>query len=130
VKPIHPKTEAMLERLRPAVAFLAKLEGIEFATARAKGMAAHYDEAFELYIDLARYLDVSIELKRLDKEIGQATKEAESARGALSNPAFVEKAPPEKVAEKRAQAEAAEVRIQKLNATRAELAEIAGAPKA
>ena len=46
--------------------------------------------------------------------------------GSLKNPSFVERAPPEKVAEKRAQQAAATERLAKLKATRAELAEVRG----
>src|SRR5262249_33951800 len=101
VKPIHPKTASMLERRKPPACFLAKPEGLEFASARQKGMAASYDPAFELYIDLSKYLDLAVELKRLDKDLAGAEKEVESHRTALANPNFVDRAPADKVAEKK-----------------------------
>ena len=127
VKPLNEATRPMLEQAKEAVTFLAKLEGIGFAEQRDRGMAAQYDPDFELYIDLSKYIDLKEEVARLDKEIQRAEKEAESAAKTLSNPNFVNKAPPDKVAftrEKQAQAEA---RLGKLKATRAELAETVGA---
>jgi valyl-tRNA synthetase len=124
VKPLDPRTEEMLERLKAPVCFLARLDRFEFAKDRKKGMAAQYDAAFELYIELAKYLDLEVEMKRIDKEIAQAEREIESAESTLKNASFVERAPPDKVAEKRAQAESARARLSKLQGTRAELAEV------
>jgi valyl-tRNA synthetase len=126
VKPTHPETRAMLERTAEPVSFLAKLDAIHFVEGREKGMVAQYDEAFELYIDLGKYLDLNEEIGRLDKTIGKTEKEIEGAEGVLSNDAFVARAPADKVEEKRAQLEAARERLVKLKATRAELAELAG----
>ncbi|MEO1334142.1 MAG: valine--tRNA ligase, partial [Myxococcota bacterium] len=65
VKPLSEATRPMLEQAKEAVTFLAKLEGVDFAEARAKGMAAQYDPDFELYIDLSKYIDLKEELTRL-----------------------------------------------------------------
>ncbi|MEO1335825.1 MAG: hypothetical protein AAFV29_09270, partial [Myxococcota bacterium] len=59
-----------------------------------------------------------------DKEIARAQKEAESAAKTLANPNFVNKAPADKVAFTREKQTQAEARLGKLQATRAELAEM------
>ena len=125
VKPLNDATRPMLQQAKDAVMFLAKLEGVRFARARKKGMAAQYDPDFELYIDLAKYIDLKEEVARLDKEILRAQKEAESAAKTLANPNFVNKAPPDKVAMTREKQTQAEARLTKLQATRDELSESA-----
>ena len=127
VKPLNEATRPMIKQAQDAVTFLAKLEGIGFAKDRARGMAAHYDPDFELYIDLAKYIDLKEEVARLDKEIARAKNEAESAAKTLANPNFVNKAPPDKVEFTRDKQAQAEARLVKLQATRDELAETAGA---
>ena len=124
VKPLSDDTQPMLERAAKAVKFLARLEKMEFVSERRKGMVAQYDEAFELYIDLAEYLDLAEEISRLDKVIGKTTTEIQGCEKTLSNPAFVDRAPPDKVADKQAQLAAAQERLEKLTATRAELADL------
>ncbi len=124
VKALHASTEPMLTQAAASVSFLAKLEGIEFVAARRPGMAAFFDPAFELYLDLARYVDLGAELARLDKEIVRSEKELATAQGTLANPAFIEKAPPEKVELAKAKVVEVEERLAKLKATRAELADL------
>ncbi len=126
VKSLNPSTQPMLEQAQDAVMFLAKLDGIGFVDDREKGMAAQFDPDFELYIDLGKYIDLKEEVARLDKEIARAEKEAESAAKTLANPNFVNKAPPDKVAFTRDKQAQAEARLEKLRATRDELAETAG----
>ena len=114
----------MLDQALEPVKFLAKLDDIQLVEGREKGWAAQYDTAFELYVDLARYVDIQAELERLDKEIGKTEKERASIDKTLSNPNFTARAPAEKV--EAAHAKKAEVaeRLEKLQNTRAELAEL------
>jgi len=126
VKPLHADTRPMLERLAKSVGFLARLDGIEFVEDRAKGAATQYDEAFELYLDLGKYIDLGEEIARLDKEIGKLEKSLAQLCGKLGNPKFVERAPAEKVEEVRSRAAADEETLGKLQATRNELADLAG----
>ncbi|MEM9114213.1 MAG: valine--tRNA ligase [Myxococcota bacterium] len=125
VKPLEADTAPMLERCRSAVSFLAKLDRVELVEARSKGMAAHYDPAFELYLDLSRYVDLSEELARLDKDIGRTEKELGATSGKLANASFVERAPADKVQETRNREAELKEKLEKLAATRAELAEVA-----
>ncbi len=126
VKPINKATRPMLQQAKEAVTFFAKLENIRFARGRKKGMAAQYDPDFELYIDLAKYIDLKEEVARLDKEIARAEQEAASAAKTLANPNFVNKAPPDKVAFTRDKQAQAEARLKKLRKTRDEIAQTAG----
>ncbi len=126
VKPLSDDTRPMLEKLHDSVAFLARLDAIEFVESRAKGSATQYDEAFELYLDLGKYIDLGEEIARLDKEIARLEKAVAQIRGKLDKPAFVERAPAEKVDEARQRVAADEQTLGKLRATRAELVELAG----
>lgn len=125
VKPLHPDTWPMLERARDAVCFLARMDGIEQAERRDKGMAAQFDEAFELYVDLGRYVDLGEEVRRLEKTLEKTQKEAATHRTGLENPDFLGRAPPEKVEEKRRALAEAEERARKIAETLTELREVA-----
>lgn len=124
VKPLVPDTRPMLERADGPVRFLARLDEIRFVEERRKGWAAAYDPAFELYLDLAQYVDVRAELDRLDKALAKAHKELAGLTRTLANPNFVRRAPPEKVAATQEKKSEITVRIEKLDRTRAELAEV------
>jgi len=124
-KPLDPATTPMLEQGRDAVSFLAKLERIDLVEARQKGMAAQYDPAFELYLDLSKYVDLTAEVARLDKDIERTRRELAGLEAKLGNANFVEKAPTDKVQEARDKKGEAEARLDKLTATRSELADLA-----
>lgn len=123
VKALHPATRGMLEQAKDAVKQLAKLDHVDFVDSREKGWAAQYDAAFEAYVDLSKYIDISVELERLDRAMAKAQKEVDSTTKTLGNPSFVDRAPAEKVQATRDKLEAAQARLDKLKATRAELAE-------
>ncbi|MFO0727309.1 MAG: valine--tRNA ligase [Myxococcota bacterium] len=125
VKPLHPDTWPMLERAKDAVCFLARMDGVEQAEQRGKGMAAQFDEAFELYVDLGKYVNLADELKRLEKALEKAQKEVASHKTGLANPDFIGRAPPEKVEERRRLLAETEARVQKLTETLTELREVA-----
>jgi valyl-tRNA synthetase len=125
VKALHPDTRAMLEQASGPVKFLAKLEGIEFVDARSKGMAGQYDPAFELHVDLRKYVDLGAEIGRIEKEIDKRTKELAANQKKLENPSFVERAPPETVLEAKAKVAELQGTIEKLRATRDELSSLA-----
>jgi valyl-tRNA synthetase len=124
VKPLHEHTRPMLERLRESVAFLARLDSIRYVDERPKGSATQYDAAFELYLDLAKYIDLKEEIARLDREIAKVSKALAQDRKKLDNPSFVERAPADKVAEVRRRVTATGERLVKLRSTRDELSEI------
>jgi valyl-tRNA synthetase len=126
VKPVAPETKMMLERATDSVCYLAKLEGIDWADSRKRGMAAQYDPAFELYLDLGKYIDLAVEIDRIDKDVVKSEKERANAEKTLSNPEFTSKAPQERVDATKARLAELSERLTKLAATRAELAEIVG----
>ena len=127
VKPLHEDTRPMLERADAPVRFLARLDEVRFVEQRQRGWAAAYDPAFELYLDLAEYVDVKAELARLDKDLAKANKELEGVNKTLANPKFVDRAPPDKVAATQEKKAEVATRIQKLERTRAELRDITSA---
>jgi valyl-tRNA synthetase len=124
VKPLAPQTRVMLEQAKAAVCFLAKLEDVRFTDQRNRGMAAQYDPAFELYLDLGRYIDLKVEIERLDKEIAKSEKDLASTEKTLATPGFAERAPPDKVQATIARKDELKERLSKLAATRTELASI------
>jgi valyl-tRNA synthetase len=124
VKPLVPATQAMLEQAKEAVCFLAKLEDISFTSERRKGMAAQYDTAFELYLDLGRYIDLKVEIERLDKEIAKSQKDLASTEKTLATPGFADRAPPDKVQATIARKQEIVERLAKLSATRLELSSL------
>jgi valyl-tRNA synthetase len=121
VRPIHPESERMLMQAKAPVCFLARLEDIEKVEARRRGMVAAYDPAFEAYLDLGKYVDLSDEVARLDKELAKAEKELAAAEGTLANPAFLERAPADKVDAARAKLAEVTERLGKLRSAREEL---------
>ena len=124
VKPLHDDTRRMLDQARAAVAFLARIDRIDYVDGRGKGMAAQYDPNFELYIDLGKYVDLKDEVARLDKTVIKTEKLIEGLEKNLANPGFVERAPPETVEEKRAALADARSHLTKLQATLKELREL------
>lgn len=127
VKPIAADTKMMLEKAQGSVCFLAKLEGIDWAEERKRGMAAQYDPAFELYLDLGKYIDLALELDRIDKDAAKSEKERANAEKTLANPDFANKAPQERVDATKARLVELTERLAKLAETRAELAELVAA---
>ncbi len=120
VKTLAPETQSMLEQAKGPVCFLAKLEDIEFVESRTPGMASQFDVAFELYLDLKRYVDLKVELERLGKVILKAEKELEGIEKTLGNPKFVERAPQDKVEEKKKRQGELKDKLDKLRSTREE----------
>jgi valyl-tRNA synthetase len=108
---------------RESVCFLAKLD-VDRGGARraARAWRPQYDPAFELYVDLGRYIDLKVELERLDKELGKTEKDLAATDKTLSNPDFATRAPPEKVEAAHARKAELTERLGKLAATKAELA--------
>lgn len=97
VKALNDKTRPMLEQAKGAVTFLARLDDITFVDDKPKGVIGAYDEAFELYLELAKYVDLDEYRGRIEKELDKAEKELASADKQLANKNFVDRAPAEKV---------------------------------
>jgi valyl-tRNA synthetase len=81
----------------------------------------------EILVPLADVVDVAAEKARLGKELAKAQKDIETVEKKLTNPAFVDKAPPAVVDEHKARLDEAKGRVGKLAAALAALAS-AGRP--
>ena len=105
---------------------LAGAESVEIITDRnavsGKNVSAVI-AAGELFIPLGDLVDFEKEIARLQKELDNLHREAERARGKLSNPGFVAKAPAQLVAQEKEKLEANEAKAAALENRIAELKE-------
>ena len=99
---------AALERNRPMVAKLARVERFETADEAPRGAVTLTVGGATLCLPLADVIDIAAERARLAKALGKLDKEASGLRSKLSNRSFLAKAPEEVVDENRARLEAAE----------------------
>jgi valyl-tRNA synthetase len=118
-----PQAEA-LERNRPMVARLARIERFEAAETAPKGAVTLTVGGATFCLPLAEVIDIAAERARLAKALEKLAKEAAGLRAKLSNEAFVARAPEEVVDEQRARLEAAEEEIAILRAAEARLSEL------
>ncbi len=118
-----PQAEA-LERNRPMVARLARIERFEVAETAPKGAVTLTVGGATFCLPLAEVIDIAEERARLEKALAKLEKEAAGLRAKLSNEAFVARAPEEVVDEQRARLEAAEEEIAILRAAQARLSEL------
>jgi len=93
--------ESLLQQA-PYLAFLAKLSGVEVVDTLPQDSDAPVQIVSDTRLMLKIEIDVDVERARLEKEISRLTAEIGKARGKLSNPAFVDKAPPTVVAQEQA----------------------------
>ncbi|HEY8208300.1 MAG TPA: class I tRNA ligase family protein, partial [Myxococcaceae bacterium] len=77
--------------------------------------AAHVTSSMEIYVPLAGVIDLDAERARLLKEIAKADADLTSLQRKLSNPSFVERAPPEVVQKDRERVEELKARKAKLH---------------
>jgi valyl-tRNA synthetase len=118
-----PQAE-VLERNRPMVARLARIERFETAATAPKGAVTLTVGGATFCLPLAEVIDIASERARLEKALEKLAKEASGLRAKLSNEAFVARAPEEVVDEQRARLEAAEEEIAILAAAAKRLAEL------
>jgi valyl-tRNA synthetase len=119
---LAPAQAEALERNRPLVARLGRVERFERATEARKGAVTITREGGTFCLPLADVIDIAAERERLKKALDKLGKEANGIRGKLGNAAFVAKAPEEVVDEQRARLEATEEEIAILAAAEARLA--------
>ena len=122
---LAPPQAAALDRNRPLVARLARVERFETAAEAPRGAITLTREGGTFCLPLADVIDVAAERERLQKAIDKLDKEAAGLRAKLANPAFVARAPEDVVDEQRARLEAAEAEIEILRAAAARLAGLA-----
>jgi valyl-tRNA synthetase len=121
---LAPAQAAALERNRPMVARLARIERFEAAAAAPKGAVTLTVGGATFCLPLAEVIDIEAERARLEKALEKLAKESAGIRAKLSNEAFVARAPEEVVDEQRTRLEAAEEEIAILRAAQARLSEL------
>ncbi len=117
-----PAQAAALERNRPMVARLARVERFETAAEAPKGAVTLAVQGATFCLPLADVIDIAAERDRLGKALDKLGREAQGIRGKLANAAFVARAPEEVVDEQRSRLEAAEEEIAVLRAAETRLA--------
>jgi valyl-tRNA synthetase len=97
VKPLREDARGLIESSQATVSRLANLEALELVAERPPRTLALFDPAFELYVDLGRYLDLRAERARIEKERSGYRKKLEQTAAKLANQKFLSGAPPEVV---------------------------------
>ncbi|WP_199553612.1 valine--tRNA ligase [Sandaracinobacteroides hominis] len=113
--------QARLERQRPALERLARVDGISFTPPPPGGTAQLVVEGLGYAIPLEGVIDLAAERARLTKTAEQAEKEAAALAGRLNNPGFTERAKPEAVEKAREDHEARTAEATRLRAALARL---------
>ncbi len=113
--------QARLERQRPALERMARVDSVSFASAPAGGTAQLVVEGLGYALPLEGVIDLAAERARLNKAAEQAEKEAAALAGRLSNPGFTERAKPEAVEKAREDHEARTAEATRLRAALARL---------
>ena len=122
---LAPPQAAALERNRPLVARLARVDRFERAAEAPRGAITLAREGGTFCLPLAGVIDVAAERERLAKALDKLEKESAGLRAKLANQAFLARAPEEVVDEQRARLEAAEAEIEVLRAAADRLAGLA-----
>ncbi|API59147.1 valine--tRNA ligase [Tardibacter chloracetimidivorans] len=94
-------TAVRLSRHDAALKRLARIESVGHDAAPSGGAAQVIVDEATFVLPLEGVIDLAAEKARLQKAVATAEKERDSLAGRLSNPAFVEKAKPEAVAQAR-----------------------------
>ena len=111
-----PALSLRLDLHRELILRLARLESVQIAPSAPKGAVQIVHEGAAYAMPLSSVIDLGAEKARLAKEIDKCVKEIESIDKKMSNPNFVDKAPPEVVEENRERRIAFVERQEKLNA--------------
>jgi valyl-tRNA synthetase len=119
---LAPAQAAALDRNRPLVVRLGRVERFERAAEAPKGAVTLTRDGGTFCLPLAEVIDIAAERERLKKALDKLGKEAAGLRAKLGNVAFVAKAPEEVVDEQRTRLEAAEAEYAILSAAAARLA--------
>jgi valyl-tRNA synthetase len=98
-----PAAAADFRALGPFIAQLAGVGKLECGpdTARPRQSATQVNPEFEAYVSLAGLIDVTAEVKRLEKQKEEKLRHLQGARAKLGNSNFVDKAPAEVVQQQR-----------------------------
>ncbi len=119
---LSPAQAEALERNRPLVARLARIERFEQASEAPKGAVTIARDGGTFCLPLAEVIDIEAERARLAKAMAKLGKEVDGLRGKLANEKFIANAKEEVVDEARANLEAKEGEIDILRAASDRLA--------
>jgi valyl-tRNA synthetase len=95
-------SEAVAQDFRTLAPFITQLAGVGKldcgpATAKPPQAGTQIRPEFEAHVSLRGLIDVSAEIARFEKQLGEKTKHLQNARAKLKNPDFVNRAPAEVV---------------------------------
>ena len=121
---ISPAGEAALAANMAQIQQMARITEVTKVSEMPKGAITITAPQATFGLPLADIIDVAAEKMRLEKSMGKLAKELGGLRGRLNNPKFAASAPPEVLAETRANLEAREEEEAKLSIALARLQEI------
>ena len=89
--------------LKPFIQSLASVSRLSSGpdVAKPPQSAGHVDAEFEVYVSLQGLIDITAELKRLEKQLVEKRRHLASSQAKLDNPNFKDKAPAEVVQQQR-----------------------------
>lgn len=97
-----PDALALARENMSLLGFLAGIEGVSESDEAPPGSALIPSKGFEAYVPLSGVIDTVKEKARLEKEMAELSAQVEKMRARLSDPNFLEKAPPHVIQEQRA----------------------------
>jgi valyl-tRNA synthetase len=120
-----PPASGWIDAMAPFAVALSDLAGVTLVplAERPRGVATAVVRGEELLVPLAGIVDFAAEVRRLAKVITKVEKDVAQLSGRLVSPGFLERAPPEVVAEVEGKVAAARARLETLERSRAALAE-------
>ncbi|MFZ5776106.1 MAG: valine--tRNA ligase [Thermodesulfobacteriota bacterium] len=123
-----PAKLASLGDLNASIKGLTRSADIQVAAQgeRPKGAASHILSDLEIYVPLAGLIDVEKETAKLEKERARTEAELTRCRGKLANEKFMANAPEEVKEKEHQKVEELLAKLDKLTASQARLAELAG----
>jgi valyl-tRNA synthetase len=115
-----------LEQYRPYITNLTRVESLSFITSgeKPRDVATAVVGEMEIFVPMAKDMDLGGEARRLEKEIQKVEKELEFADRKLSNDDFISKAPAEVVEKVKVKKEAFLIRHKKLRKSLGKILEI------
>ncbi|MFK7752764.1 MAG: valine--tRNA ligase [Sedimentitalea sp.] len=124
VKDFHPKAKAAYAANQAMIHRIARITSIDPVDGFPKGTVTLGVAGGEFGLPLEGVIDIAEEKARLEKTLGKLAKELGGLRGRLKNPKFAASAPPEVVAETKANLSAREEEDSKLKEALARLSEL------
>jgi valyl-tRNA synthetase len=115
------EVEGYLQRWRPTLERLARIEGVDVVAEPPRGAVALLVRDAQAALPLEGLVDFGAERARLEREIAREQGEIAKVDAKLGNPDFLARAPEEIVEENRERREAAVARIERLKSARARL---------